>query len=294
MRGIVAQAQPNDRKALMAEILHHEGDLATQVEALYTWIAAHISPAGEQAWRALPLFPASWAPEAPLRTLVGGLEGMEALQDAAVVDFSPDTHNWAWHPSASEYAAQHWPWDKDQQRQTWLTTLPAWTEWVKNLPENVRDERIKATLPNLEPLLTVAKDAPPEVVRSFLKVLGGISFILDNEVTFWEPYNHLLLSLAENDVERAQAYHGLGVTLFVAKKWEAALQSTQEAVAIYRVLADDDASEFAPDLAANLARLGKILLKLEQPEDAMDATQEHILMRYLGASHLPATSIIWG
>lgn len=275
MRGIVAQVQPNDRKALMTEILHHEGDFDTQVEAMYTWIAAHISPPEEQAWRALPLFPANWAPEAPLRTLVS-LEGMEALRDAAVVDFFPDTQDWAWHPSVAEYAAKHWPWDKDQQRQALLDTLPAWTEWMKNLPENAWDERIEAAIPNLEPLLTVAEGAPDEVVWNFLEILGDTSFIPYDKVTFWEPYNQLLLSLAKNDFERAQAYHGLGTTLFSAEKWEAALQATQEAVAIYRVLADENPSEFAPDLAANLARLGKILLELEQPEDAIEATQEAI------------------
>ena len=68
---IVARARRRERQALLEEVRRHEGDFAAQVEAVYDWSAERISEAGRRAWEALPLFPAGWVPEAPLRVQAG-------------------------------------------------------------------------------------------------------------------------------------------------------------------------------------------------------------------------------
>ncbi len=170
---IVAQARRRDRQALLEEVRRHEGDWAAQVEAVYAWSAERIGEPGRRAWEALPLFPAGWVPEAPLRALAGP-EGAEALRDAAVADFDPRLQGWRWHPTAAEYAVRRWPLGEKERQERLAATLPAWAGWLERLrgEGTAVPARPEAGLPNLEALLEVTPQAPREVAWGFLEALG--------------------------------------------------------------------------------------------------------------------------
>ena len=70
--------------------------------------------------------------------------------------------------------------------------------------------------------------------------------------------------------------NNLGKMLSELGQREDALKATQEAVDIYRKLAEKRPDAFLPDLAMSLNNLGKMLSELGQREDALKATQEAV------------------
>lgn len=171
---IVARTRRRERQVLLEEVRRHEGDFAAQVEAAYDWSAKNIGEAGRQAWRALPLFPAGWVPEAPLHALAGPEEAA-ALREAAVADFDPSLQGWRWHPTAAEYAARRWPLDEEERQERLRATLPAWASWLERLGGEgaaAAHTQLEVTLPNLEPLLAEAPRLGREAAWDFLDLLA--------------------------------------------------------------------------------------------------------------------------
>ncbi|MBC7251259.1 MAG: CHAT domain-containing protein [Anaerolineae bacterium] len=265
---IVARARRRDRQALLEEVRRHEGDFAAQVEAVYAWSADRISEAGRRAWEALPLFPAGWVPEAPLRALAGA-EGSEALRQAAVADFEPRLQAWRWHPTAAEYAARRWPLDEEGRQERLSATLPAWAGWLERLRSEgpAAHAWLEAALPNLETIITVVgaygrtpqhRGAP---LQQFLRALDGVLPYPDRTLALravQEPLYRRMAELAEGEAERAQALGMLGYALSALGRREEALAATAEAVEIRRELAAANPQAFRPDLATSLNNLGMI------------------------------------
>jgi len=203
---IVARANRRDRQQLLDEVRRHEGDFAAQVEAVYAWSAARIGKVEQQAWKALPLFPAGWAPEASLHALAGR-EGAAALRQAAVADFDPRQQAWTWHPTAAEYAARRWPLDEQERQARLATMLPAWTTWLERLGEAAH-ARLEEALPNLEPLLVTARTVPWEEARPFLAALHQALPAPDRTLSLravQEPLYRLWAERAEGPEDRSFA-----------------------------------------------------------------------------------------
>ena len=297
--GIVAHARRRDRQALLAEVRRHEGDFAAQVEAVYAWSAKRLGKAGRRAWQVLPLFPAGWAPEAPLQALAGAA-GIEALRRAAVADFDPRLQGWRWHPTAAEYAARRWPlgWPLSRllgrraRRKRLVATLPAWTRWLEGLRREggkTARARLEAALPNLETLIAVVGGHGRTPLRPFLRALDRVLPPPDRTLSLravQEPLYRALAALAPDEAARARALGMLGNALSALGRREEALAATQEAVAIRRKLAQTHPDAFLPDLASSLNNLGKMLSDLGRREEALEAAQEAVaLYRGLARVH---------
>ncbi len=321
---IVAQARRRDRQALLAEVRRHAGDFAGQIEALYAWSAERINAAGQQAWRALPLFPAGWLPEAPLRRLAGA-EGAASLREAAVADFDPHLQGWRWHPTVAEYAARRWPLGEAERTSSLEASLPGWTAWLEGLRE-VKDteahNRLEAALPNLETLiahvgahsrapygrasladtplrrflrvmdrmlLTVAQIVVRRQrnLRRFLRALDDVLPAPDRTLAlrpFLADFYHLKADLAQDEAGRARALLMLGYALSALGRREEALAAAQEAADLYRQLAQAQPQAFLPALAMSLNNLGAMLSALGRREEALAAAQEAADL-YRGLAH---------
>ncbi len=84
------------------------------------------------------------------------------------------------------------------------------------------------------------------------------------------------VDLAEDEAERAEALLNLGVTLSALGRHEEAFKATEEAVEIYRELAQKNPDSFRPDLAMALTGLGAHLYTLDRYEEALEATREAV------------------
>ncbi len=286
---IVAQARRRDRQALLAEVRRHAGDFAGQIEALYAWSAERINAAGQQAWRALLLFPAGWLPEAPLRSLAGA-EGAASLREAAVADFDPHLQGWRWHPIVAEYAARRWPLGEAERASSLEASLPGWTAWLEGLrvgKDTEAHNRLEAALPNLETLIAHVgahgraplADAP---WPAFLRALDDVLPAPDRTLALraiQEPLYRLLAGLATDDAGRARALGMLGYALSALGRREEALAAAQEAADLYRQLAQARPQAFLPDLAMSLNNLGNMLSDLGRREEALAAAQEAVTIR---------------
>jgi nucleoside phosphorylase/tetratricopeptide (TPR) repeat protein len=94
------------------------------------------------------------------------------------------------------------------------------------------------------------------------------------EVGRWVMAKQLAHLSEEDEEERARLLHGLGDWQDELGQREAALASTQEAVAIRRKLAQARPEAFLPDLATSLNNLGGMQSALGQREAALASTQE--------------------
>ena len=79
--------------------------------------------------------------------------------------------------------------------------------------------------------------------------------------------------------ERARLHHNLSSRLSDLGKREEALKTSQEAVDLYRVLAQRNPDAFQPNLAASLNNLGNMLSELGKHEEALKASQEAVEIR---------------
>jgi tetratricopeptide (TPR) repeat protein len=86
---------------------------------------------------------------------------------------------------------------------------------------------------------------------------------------------------------RARSLNNLGVRLSDLGRREEALQTTDEAVGIYRQLAAQRPDAFLPDLASSLNNLGNMLSDLGRREEALQATDEAVRIRRQLAAQRP-------
>jgi tetratricopeptide (TPR) repeat protein len=279
---VVAQARRRDLAALLQEVRERRGDFRRQLDALYAWSAARLDDAGRAAWAALPLFPAGNAPEGPLRAAAG--EGLEALREAALADFDPALQLWRWHGTVAEYARLHWPLAEEERLARLSAVLPAWTEWLEGLaPETPATALcLEVGQANLDLVLAHAPRLPVEGMRKWLAVLHRALPAPDRTLSlrpFEEAVYRTWAGLAAEKGERAGVLVMLGRALSALGRREEALTATQEAVDIYRGLAQVNPQVFLPDLATSLNNLGNRLSDLGRREEALTATQEAVDIR---------------
>jgi len=278
---VLARARVRDRDALLQEVWERRGDFAAQLDRVYEWSAARLDEAGRAAWQALLLFPAGAAPERVFRAAAGP-PGVEALREAALADFHPADQLWRWHGSVADYARLHWPLAEEERRAWQAALLPEWTAWLEGLrgeAETVRHRRLEMTLADLEDGLEAARAAPREVARAFLGALHRALPKPDRTLAlrpFEEAAYRAWADLATDADERAWAQNMLGWALSALGRREEALRATQEAVGIYRGLAEQNPQAFLPYLAGSLNNLGNRLSELGRREEALTATQEAV------------------
>ncbi len=289
---VVAQAGRRDLDDLLEEVRERKGDFAAQLQAVYAWSAARLDEAGRAAWQALLLFPAGAAPERVLREAASP-QGLEALREAALADFYPAEQLWRWHASVAEYARTYRPLQENERQARWQALLPAWTAWLERLKEKTEAERQARLDPlqaNLSPLLQAAEGGRTEQVLPFLRALGAALPAPDRTLSLralQERLYRLWAEKAEEAAERARALGMLGNALSALGRREEALQAAQEAVDLYRPLAQAHPQAFLPDLAKGLGAYGSILLALERPSEAAEAFAEGLRLLLPFARDLP-------
>ncbi len=288
---LVAQARRRDLNTLLAEVRELRGDFTAQLDKVYDWHAARLEETGQgTAWRSLLLFPADNAPEALLWAAVGR-EGAEALRAAALADFDPQLQLWRWHGTVAEYARARRPWDEEERLARLAELLPAWAEWLAGLRAGEREARIEACLPNLEAALEAARRAGGEAARPFVEALEAALPPPDRTLALREVQESLYrtgAALAPDEAARAGSLHNLGNVLSELGRREEALAATEEAVGLFRRLAEGQPAAFLPDLAGSLNNLGNRLAALGRREEALAAAEEAVALYRRLAEKQPA------
>ena len=277
---IVAQARRKDLDGLLEDVANRGGDYAQKIEVVYSWCAARLDPAGEAAWRALPIFSGGSAPEAILEA-AGGDKGPEKLREAALADFDSASQLWRWHATVAEYARGHWPFTPDEQRARRIALLPAWERWLKRLPadEIEAHSRLEGSRSNLEAAVGDCAGDSREEAMTFLDELDGKLPRPDRTLKLRElvtkTWKAKLQSLpAGEKTERAKLLNDLGVSLSALGRREDALAAAKDAAEIYRTLTQSNQQTFLPDLARSLNNLGLILSELGRRDDALATTKD--------------------
>src|SRR5262249_46245749 len=98
------------------------------------------------------------------------------------------------------------------------------------------------------------------------------------EVGLWVLETRLKYLPEGSDEERARLLNNLSLYRSALGQREAALASTQEAVALRRRLAEARPDAFLPDLARSLNNLGNRQSELGQREAALASTQEAVAL----------------
>ncbi len=135
------------------------------------------------------------------------------------------------------------------------------------------------TLADLEDELEAAREAPWEKAQAFLEALGRALPEPDRTLAlrpFEEAVYHVWADRATDDAEQARALGMWGLALSALGRREEALRATQEAVGIYRRLAQENPQAFLPDLAMSLNNLGNRLSALGRREEALAACEEAV------------------
>ncbi len=277
---LVAQAGRQDLDELLEDVAKKRGDYSSQIERVYSWCADRLDPAGEAAWRALPLFPGGSAPEAVLKA-AGGEEGPMRLREAALADFDSASQLWRWHATVAEYARGHWPFTPDEQRARRISLLPAWERWLKKLPADEMEAHswLEGSRINLVAAVEECAGYSHKVAGDFLELLEGLLPPADRTLTLRTLQERvlrvmLLLLPLEEMVERAGALNNLSYALFSLGEREKALEAVQEAADLYRKLAEKNPQAFLPNLAISLNNLGNALSDLGRQEDALAAAKK--------------------
>jgi len=99
-----------------------------------------------------------------------GAEGLAGLRRAAVVAFQVREQALAWHPTAAEFAAQHWPLHAEETQGHLQAALPGWTAWLEQRPPT---EALAGQAENLGVVLDALEAAPPQEARAFLAALDN-------------------------------------------------------------------------------------------------------------------------
>jgi tetratricopeptide (TPR) repeat protein len=279
---LVAQAGRSDLDELLEEVAKRQGDFAARLEIVYAWSAARLDETGLAAWASLPLFPAGSAPEGVLR----GPGGAQKLRETALADFYPSEQLWRWHATVAEYARGQWPLSGEEQRSRMIALLPAWTKWLKRQPigKRVTLNRLEASRFNLDAILEVCSSASYEDAWVFLDELDTRLPSPERTLTLRELAakaleGKLLVIPADDRVRRAGLLHNLGGALSALGRREEALEAAQEAVEVYRKLAEANPQAFLPNLAMSLNNLGNGLSALGRREQALETAQEAVDIR---------------
>jgi tetratricopeptide (TPR) repeat protein len=130
---------------------------------------------------------------------------------------------------------------------------------------------------------------PQEVAAAWLRTWGR-SLPPPDRTVLLRPFEEVAyrswVKRAIDEAERAGALEMWGFALSALGRRAEALQAAQEAVALYRRLADQHPDAFLPYLAASLANLGNALSALGRREEALQATQKAVeIRRRLAAQH---------
>jgi hypothetical protein len=277
---IVAQARRRDLDGLLEDVARRGGDYAEKIEAIYSWRAARLDPAGEAAWRALPLFSSGSAPEMVLLAAAG--EGSpEKLREAALADFDSSGQLWRWHATVAEYARSHWPLNEAEEKARRIALLPAWERWLERLPADEMEahSRLEGSRSNLEAAAEECAGASRQEAEGFLDALEGRLPQADRTLALREISeivlrSELTLLPKEEKAERARLLGNLGVALSCMGRREEALVAAKEEADISRKLAEKNPQEFLPNLAKSLNNLGNRLSSLGQREEALEAAKE--------------------
>ncbi len=277
----LARTRTRPLRALLKDLQQRGQDYQSLLAYLMDEVVASLPSEGRVALQVLPLFPAGWAPDEVLRAAAHSGDP-HALRKAALADFDPRQQAWVWHATVQEYAQQHVPLPEEERLRRLAATLPGWTEWLRSLPEvqHEREQHLLAAWPNLEFLLAhlgEIESGPEEMV--FLDTLGTVLPRPDRTVALREvvaAYNRVRAALAEDDEEKALWLNNLGAALGALGRREEALKAAQEAVEVYRRLAQANPQAFEPNLAASLNNLANILAGLGRRGEALEAAQEAV------------------
>ena len=179
-----------------------------------------------------------------------------ALPDVSQIEVAPESAA-AWFWIALQVLQRRWGRDAEStvQAREWLANAERHLEEVGS---SANDEAtrtfsamLESTLPNPERTLALR-----EVVVQMRRIRAD--------------------SLPENDPERVSALGNYGTALSALGRREEALKASQEAVDLYRSLADQNPQAFLPDLAMSLNNLGNRFSNLGRREEALKASQDAV------------------
>ncbi len=120
---------------------------------------------------------------------------------------------------------------------------------------------------------TIESKVPEQTVALRELAVAAGSICRDHLNAHPDPKSEQLLT------EMARINNNLGNRLSALGRREDALEATEEAVAIYRRLAEVQPDAFLPDLAVSFNNLGGMLSELGRREDALEATEEAVAIR---------------
>jgi len=120
---------------------------------------------------------------------------------------------------------------------------------------------------------------PEEVAAAWLGIWGR-SLPPPDRTVLLRPFEEVAyrswVKRAIDEAERARALGMRGLALSALGRWAEALQATQEAVDLYRRLAQQNPDAFLPYLAMSLTNLGNRLSEMGRRAEALQATQEAV------------------
>jgi tetratricopeptide (TPR) repeat protein len=123
---------------------------------------------------------------------------------------------------------------------------------------------------------------PEEVAAAWLRTWGR-SFPPPDRTVLLRPFEEVAyrswVKRAIDEAERAGALQMWGFALSALGRRAEALEATQEAVDLYRRLAQQNPDAFLPNLARSLNNLGKVLSEMGRRAEALEATQEAVEIR---------------
>ena len=147
-----------------------------------------------------------------------------------------------------------------------------------------------ATQPRIDTLLAEAADTAPATAEDLARVAETLPY-----PSIALAGTHLTVALrirreqppSTNREDAARWAQRCGLLLSQAGRPADALPVTQEALTLYRELADELPDRYRPDLAASLSDLGDRLAELGHPADAFPVTQEAVAIRRELTAALP-------
>ena len=163
-----------------------------------------------------------------------------------------------------------------------LPALQAATRWKGERPRHLIAEVLLVRLKQgaSADLLVRIHNALPRSSLALADLALWVTAVLRPTMTWWQRLFWWCLSLIgmlpPNAARRALFLNNEGARLSDLGRREEALAATQEAVSLYRRLAEQAPDAFSPDLAMSLNNLGNRLSDLGRREEALAATQEAV------------------
>ncbi len=279
----LARTRTRPLRALLHDLRRRGRAYQDLLNYLMAEVVAGLPEEGRMALRVLPLFPAGWAPDEALRAAAHPGDP-DLLREAALADFDPRRQAWVWHATVPEYAQHHLPLSNEERAARLAATLPAWTQWLRDLPPvpSVREPHLLAVWPNLEPVLAHLGDVADGPERAdFLDALHTVLPHPERTLALREAvaaYYRVRVALSQKDGKRAGWLNHLSVALSALGHGEEAFRTAKESVRLYRRLAQADSQAFEPDLAMSLTNLARILADLGRREEALEVAKEAVVL----------------